>query len=94
MSLVRLKWLARLEGLSLLALVLLALPLKYLADWPLAVRVLGPLHGVAFVAWSWALVVCVNAAQCRVSEAFQVWLSAFVPGGFLWAERRLRHWST
>jgi integral membrane protein len=94
MSLVRLRWLARFEGITLLALVLLALPLKYGADWPQGVRLLGPVHGLAFVAWSWALVVSLNAGQCRLSEAFLVWLSAFVPGGFLWAERRMEHWST
>ncbi|MGC8703412.1 MAG: DUF3817 domain-containing protein [Thiomonas sp.] len=33
---------ALIEGSSLIALVLLALPLKYLAGWPVGVKIIGP----------------------------------------------------
>lgn len=43
----------KLEGYSYLALLLIAMPLKYLADMPLAVgiRIAGSVHGVLFVAF-------------------------------------------
>ena len=33
---------ALVEGSSLIALVLLAVPLKYAADWPTGVKIIGP----------------------------------------------------
>jgi len=43
---------ARAEGVSYLILLLVAMPLKYLADLPMAVTVVGWAHGVLFV-WYW-----------------------------------------
>jgi len=37
------------EGVSFLVLLLVAMPLKYMADIPMAVTVVGGLHGVLFV---------------------------------------------
>lgn len=38
------------EGVSFLVLLLIAMPLKYFAGMPMAVTVVGSLHGVLFVA--------------------------------------------
>ena len=38
------------EGLSTLALFGIAMPLKYLADKPMAVTIVGSIHGVLFLA--------------------------------------------
>ncbi|HNU13011.1 MAG TPA: DUF3817 domain-containing protein, partial [Chitinophagaceae bacterium] len=38
------------EGVSFLVLLLIAMPLKYFAGMPMAVTVVGGLHGVLFVA--------------------------------------------
>ena len=37
------------EGVSFLVLLLIAMPLKYFADMPMAVTVVGGLHGLLFV---------------------------------------------
>ena len=42
-------WLAFSDGIALLALVFVAVPLKYLLDQPLGVKLLGPLHGTLFL---------------------------------------------
>ena len=44
------------EGVSFLVLLLIAMPLKYFADMPMAVTIVGGLHGflfVAFVVMAW-----------------------------------------
>jgi integral membrane protein len=46
----RLRSLAFWEGVSYLALLFVAMPLKYLAGIPLAVRIAGTVHGALFVA--------------------------------------------
>ena len=38
------------EGVSFLVLLLIAMPLKYMADYPKAVTIVGGLHGVLFIA--------------------------------------------
>jgi integral membrane protein len=42
---------AFIEGISYLVLLFIAMPLKYFAGMPLAVTVVGGLHGVLFVAY-------------------------------------------
>ena len=39
------------EGISFLVLLFIAMPLKYWAGYPLAVTVVGGLHGVLFIAF-------------------------------------------
>lgn len=46
----RLRATAFLEGCSFLVLLGIAMPLKYLAEMPLAVTVVGAAHGVLFIA--------------------------------------------
>ena len=40
------------EGATLLLLFLVAMPLKYVADTPLAVSIVGPIHGAAFLIYT------------------------------------------
>ena len=42
-------WLGLIEGTSTLVLFLVAMPLKYGYDMPMAVSVVGPIHGVLFL---------------------------------------------
>jgi integral membrane protein len=48
-SIKRLKIIALLEGISFLVLLLIAMPLKYLADEPWLTKQVGMAHGVLFV---------------------------------------------
>ena len=45
----QLRLVALLEGTSFLVLLFIAMPLKYLADLPLAVRIVEACHGVLFL---------------------------------------------
>ena len=47
----RFRTIARAEGFSFLFLLFVAMPLKYLADMPLAVKYTGWAHGVLFIAY-------------------------------------------
>jgi integral membrane protein len=54
--LARLRLVGTLEGVSFLALLLIAMPLKYAAGQPLAVRYVGMAHGILFLLYLLALV--------------------------------------
>ena len=49
------RWVAFLEGLSFVLLLFIAMPLKYWAGLPIAVRIVGLIHGLLFVAFCGAL---------------------------------------
>ncbi len=52
----RLRIVGILEGVSFLLLLFVAMPLKYLADQPLAVRYVGMAHGILFLLYLLAIV--------------------------------------
>ncbi len=54
--LARLRLVGLLEGLSFVLLVFVAMPLKYFADQPLAVRYVGMAHGILFMAYLLAVI--------------------------------------
>lgn len=45
------KQIAFLEGMSLLLLIFFAMPMKYVLDEPIYVRVIGMIHGVLFIGY-------------------------------------------
>lgn len=52
----RLRFIGILEGISYLLLLGVAMPLKYFADLPLAVTIVGSLHGLLFILFLLALI--------------------------------------
>jgi integral membrane protein len=46
-----LRWAALFEGSSLILLLFVAMPLKYYAGIPEAVKIIGPLHGILFLSF-------------------------------------------
>lgn len=84
----RLRLVSLAEGLTLLLLVLIAVPAKYLFGLPVATRIMGPIHGLAFLAYCWTLVASVSAGGWPRKEVAQ--LAAFVPFGALGVAGLLR----
>lgn len=79
-----------LEGLSLLVLLLVAMPLKYAADLPGAVRIVGALHGLLFVLLALSLYrATIDGALAR-RHALRLLALAVLPFGFLAASSRSR----
>lgn len=85
----RLRTLSLVEGVSTLVLFFVAMPLKYLADMPAAVRVVGSLHGLLFVALAVMLVIAVKRVPISQSMALIGIAAAVVPFGPFWFDRKL-----
>jgi integral membrane protein len=77
---------SRAEGFSLLALVLIAMPLKYVLHLPLAVRITGGVHGLLFLVLLVALVRAMWESGLPKLAALQVLLLAILPFGFILAD--------
>jgi integral membrane protein len=81
---------AWLEGLSFLVLLGVAMPLKYLFGLPLAVRVVGTLHGVLFVAYGIAVAGALGSGRWRFGRAFWAMVASVLPFGTFVFEAQLR----
>ena len=73
------------EGITLLALLGIAVPMKHVAGMPQAVSILGPIHGMAFLAYLWAVLSTTSSTPgWSRKDVARLALSAFVPfGAFL-----------
>ena len=85
----RLRAIAFVEGLSYLVLLGVAMPLKYWAGMPIAVRVTGALHGALFV----ALMLAIAEGWWRRGKSFgwalRLGLLSLLPFGTFFADRGL-----
>lgn len=79
----------KIEGYSYLALLFIAMPLKYLADLPMAVRIAGSLHGVLFVAFVVFIVLMLIKKQLSVENAIYAFMLSLVPFGTFFLKKVL-----
>lgn len=86
----QLRGVALAEGVSYVLLLGVAMPLKYVWGEPLAVRILGSVHGGLFVALLLALIRAHRAYGWSVGFVAQIFVASLVPGGAFWMDRRLR----
>lgn len=80
------------EGGSYLVLLLVAMPLKYWAGMPMAVRVVGSLHGLLFVVLCVALLRVLIQARWPFFRAVLVFVVSFVPFAPLFLDLRMKEW--
>jgi integral membrane protein len=76
------------EGISFLVLLFVAMPLKYLADMPKAVTIVGWLHGVLFI-WYWvAALPLFTVLKWPADRVIGVGLASILPFGTFLMERK------
>ncbi|NBC57241.1 MAG: DUF3817 domain-containing protein [Bacteroidetes bacterium] len=82
------KWVARGEGISLLVLLFIAMPLKYIWEDPSWVRVVGMIHGILFVAYvAWAIWVYLELSWTLRRLVFVI-LASVIPFGTFYVEKK------
>ena len=88
-ALTRFRWIALTEGISYLLLLGVAMPLKYQWDMPLAVRIVGMIHGILFILY------LVTGFQASRSEGwtrrFEIFafIASLVPFGTFYLDRKI-----
>ncbi|WP_433902759.1 DUF3817 domain-containing protein [Sphingobacterium puteale] len=89
-SLGRLRLLSYLEGISLLILVFIAVPLKYWGQQPMLVKALGPIHGMLFL---WFVISTLSVGVERHWKfrqiTWKVLLACLIPFGTFYIDRRI-----
>ncbi len=77
----KLRLMDTLEGVSTLVLFGVAMPLKYLAGMPLAVRIVGSVHGVLFVALAVMFLIGIKRIPLRPGLAAMGIVASVFPFG-------------
>jgi len=85
----RLRLIGLLEGSSFLALLFIGMPLKYLFDMPLAVRVLGSAHGLLFLAFVYLVITTAVERRWPLRKTALALVSSVVPFGPFLLDRSL-----
>jgi integral membrane protein len=83
------RWIGRIEGVSWLLLLFVAMPLKYGFGQPLAVRVVGSAHGALFVTFCAVLGWAHLRRRWAILRSLKLFLAALIPFGFLAVDRGL-----
>jgi integral membrane protein len=78
------------EGISFLVLLLIAMPLKYIWHWPLAVKYTGWAHGVLFVLYIYAAFAVYGTLKKSAGWLLLAVLAAFLPLGTFVFDRWLK----
>ena len=82
----------KMEAISFLGLLGIAMPLKYLAHLPLAVKIGGWVHGMLFVWLVISLWLAKREAGLSSRQVLTVFVAALVPFGPFIIDRRLEQW--
>ncbi|MGZ6869345.1 MAG: DUF3817 domain-containing protein [Frankiaceae bacterium] len=88
-ALTRYRVMAYLTGVVLLILVLVAMPLKYLANQPGVVATVGPIHGVLFIVYCLVTLDLAVRLRWHITRTGLVMLAGTVPFMSFVAERRV-----
>lgn len=75
------------EGISYLVLLGIAMPLKYFFDLPQAVRIVGSLHGILFVAFIFMIAWLVVQKKMSILSAVKAFVLSLVPFGTFYLNR-------
>ncbi|WP_028548181.1 DUF3817 domain-containing protein [Paenibacillus sp. UNC451MF] len=86
----RLRAIGLYEGISFLVLLIIAMPLKYYADFPAPVKYIGMLHGVLFVLYILALAHVTFVHRWNIIKVLGAILASLLPFGTFVLEARLR----
>ena len=89
-SIGRLRLIAFLEGVSLLLLIFVAMPIKYYGGDPSWVKAIGPVHGAPFVLFVFvALRFAVEESWSFWDTVTRVFIASFVPFGTFVVDHRV-----
>jgi len=86
----RLRAAGMVEAVSFLLLLGVAMPLKYFAGLPLAVKIAGWIHGLLFMAFGVCLLVAHGERQWPMRWTALVFVAGLLPFGPFIIDRRLK----
>ena len=78
------------EGVSYLVLLFVAMPMKYLAGYPQAVRIVGMAHGVLFVMFCLILAGLLRRKEFTFNFSVFAFIMSLLPFGTFYLEGKIK----
>ncbi|MFT5834962.1 MAG: integral membrane protein [Cognaticolwellia sp.] len=85
----RLRVIAFAEGISLLMILFISMPLKYLFDMPQANMIIGMLHGLLFMLYVLAVIQAKISFDWSWKNTLLALIASVIPFGTFWADKKL-----
>lgn len=82
------KILGWLEGASFLILLLIAMPVKYMAGNPALVKSIGPIHGFLFIGYVLMANFIASELNWSMKQRVLAFVASVLPLGTFWFERK------
>ncbi len=79
-----------LEGYSYIILLFVAMPLKYMAGFPLAVKLAGMAHGLLFIAFCILLIKAGEKTKWGFKENSILFIASLIPFGTFYTKKRIQ----
>lgn len=76
------------EGVSLLLLFGIAMPLKYIFDEPLMVEVVGMAHGILFIGYVLFAIVYKFLVDWKITDFLIIVFASFIPFGTFYVDKK------
>lgn len=86
----RLRVIGNIEGISYLLLLGVAMPLKYMAGIPEAVKIAGSIHGFLFVGFMVALAQVWRTEKWSIKKVAIAFILSLVPFGTFYLDKQIR----
>ena len=78
------------EGYSFLILLFIAMPIKYVLGYPLAVKIVGMAHGLLFIAFCIYLLLASKDAKWSMKENTIFFVASLIPFGTFFTDKKIR----
>ncbi|MBS2970274.1 DUF3817 domain-containing protein [Metabacillus sp. KIGAM252] len=85
----RLRVIGTIEGISFIVLLAIAMPLKYFADIPMAVTIVGSLHGLFFVLFILAVANAAFRHRWSIIKMGLALIASVIPFGTFFLNKKL-----
>lgn len=82
------KIIAKLEGISLLVLLLFAMPMKYALNQPIYVKIVGMSHGFLFISYIFIAVILKMQENWNLKKLGIICLASVIPFGTFYVEKK------
>ncbi|WP_295418206.1 DUF3817 domain-containing protein [Sulfurovum sp.] len=84
------RFINKVEGYSFIVLLFIAMPLKYMMDYPLATKVAGMLHGLLFILFIYQLLEAAREVPFSKKEVMLYFILSLVPFGSFYTDKLCR----
>jgi len=78
------------EGVSFIVLLGIAMPLKYFANLPKAVTIVGGIHGFLFVLFLVLALIVMVGAKKKFTWLLKAFVASLIPLGTFWMDKEWR----